>query len=97
MLAQRAQDTTLTLAPFAAVEKPWTFRAGGRHEYPKGHRVLTQRDRAAAIALAVGSASAKDIVLVAGKGHETYQEIRGTRLPFSDAAAVRAALEARQA
>ncbi len=64
---------------------------------PKGHRVLTQRDRAAAIALAVGSASAKDIVLVAGKGHETYQEIRGTRLPFSDAAAVRAALEARQA
>jgi UDP-N-acetylmuramoyl-L-alanyl-D-glutamate--2,6-diaminopimelate ligase len=64
---------------------------------PKGHRVLTQRDRAAAIALAVGSASAQDIVLVAGKGHESYQEIRGTRLPFSDAAAVRAALEARQA
>jgi UDP-N-acetylmuramoyl-L-alanyl-D-glutamate--2,6-diaminopimelate ligase len=64
---------------------------------PKGHRVLTQRDRAAAIALAVDSASAEDIVLVAGKGHENYQEVRGTRLPFSDAAAVRAALEARRA
>ena len=64
---------------------------------PQGHRVLTQRDRAAAIALAVDSASPEDIVLVAGKGHENYQEVRGTRLPFSDAAAVRAALEARQA
>lgn len=64
---------------------------------PKGHRVLTQRDRAAAIALAVDSATAEDIVLVAGKGHENYQEVRGTRLPFSDAAAVRAALGARQA
>ncbi len=41
-------------------------------------------DRAAAIAYAVGQADAQDIVLVAGKGHEDYQLVRGRRLPFSD-------------
>ena len=58
-------------------------------------RLFVQRDRAAAIKHAVQSAGADDIVLVAGKGHETYQEVLGVRRPFSDAAAVRAALEAR--
>jgi UDP-N-acetylmuramoyl-L-alanyl-D-glutamate--2,6-diaminopimelate ligase len=47
-----------------------------------GARVVV--DRAAAIAEAVASADAADVVLVAGKGHETYQEIAGRRLPFSD-------------
>jgi UDP-N-acetylmuramyl tripeptide synthase len=36
-----------------------------------------------------------DIVLVAGKGHEPYQEIRGVRLPFSDVKVVRSALARR--
>jgi UDP-N-acetylmuramoyl-L-alanyl-D-glutamate--2,6-diaminopimelate ligase len=54
-----------------------------------------QRDRAAAIALALEGSSANDIVLVAGKGHEAYQEIAGTRLPFDDLAVARAALGAR--
>jgi len=49
-------------------------------------------DRAAAIAGAIGTASAADVVLLAGKGHETYQEIAGKRLPFSDLAAAEAAL-----
>jgi UDP-N-acetylmuramoyl-L-alanyl-D-glutamate--2,6-diaminopimelate ligase len=52
-------------------------------------------DRARAIEAAVAGASPEDVVLVAGKGHEGYQEIAGRRLPFSDAAAARAALEKR--
>ena len=60
---------------------------------PENIRVVTERDRAAAIALALAGAGPDDVVLVAGKGHENYQEIQGRRLPFSDAAAVRAALE----
>ncbi len=51
-------------------------------------------DRREAIRAAVGGAGAGDVVLVAGKGHEPYQEIAGVRRPFSDAAEVRAALEA---
>jgi UDP-N-acetylmuramoyl-L-alanyl-D-glutamate--2,6-diaminopimelate ligase len=41
-------------------------------------------DRAKAIAYAIGKARAIDTVLLAGKGHEGYQEIKGVRYPFSD-------------
>jgi UDP-N-acetylmuramoyl-L-alanyl-D-glutamate--2,6-diaminopimelate ligase len=49
-------------------------------------------DRAAAIALAICQARAEDVVLVAGKGHEAYQEVRGSRLPFDDAEVARGLL-----
>jgi UDP-N-acetylmuramoyl-L-alanyl-D-glutamate--2,6-diaminopimelate ligase len=54
-------------------------------------------DRARAIALAVRGAAAADVVLIAGKGHEAYQEIRGVRLPFSDQAIAREAAAKRGA
>ena len=60
---------------------------------PQAARV--QRDRAAAIALALQGADASDIVLIAGKGHETYQEVGGRRLPFDDLAVARNLLEAK--
>jgi UDP-N-acetylmuramoyl-L-alanyl-D-glutamate--2,6-diaminopimelate ligase len=41
-------------------------------------------DRAKAITLAINKARANDMVLLAGKGHEDYQEIKGKRQPFSD-------------
>jgi UDP-N-acetylmuramoyl-L-alanyl-D-glutamate--2,6-diaminopimelate ligase len=56
-------------------------------------RVTVEPDRARAIALAVAAAAPGDIVLLAGKGHETTQEIAGRKLPFSDIAHARAALE----
>jgi UDP-N-acetylmuramoyl-L-alanyl-D-glutamate--2,6-diaminopimelate ligase len=46
--------------------------------------VIVERDRARAIGLAVGTAGPGDIVLIAGKGHEPYQEIGGRQLPFDD-------------
>lgn len=53
-------------------------------------------DRAQAIAFALQQAQPEDVVLVAGKGHEDYQEIAGQRLPFSDRAVVKQALAAMQ-
>ncbi|HEX6733991.1 MAG TPA: UDP-N-acetylmuramoyl-L-alanyl-D-glutamate--2,6-diaminopimelate ligase [Azonexus sp.] len=53
-------------------------------------------DRAAAIRRAVGEADARDVVLLAGKGHEPYQEIAGIRHPFSDVEQAQAALELRR-
>ncbi|MFO0146674.1 MAG: UDP-N-acetylmuramoyl-L-alanyl-D-glutamate--2,6-diaminopimelate ligase [Betaproteobacteria bacterium] len=53
-------------------------------------------DRAEAIAHALAEAAPADIVLIAGKGHEPYQEIGGRRLPFSDLEHARAALDARR-
>jgi len=41
-------------------------------------------DRAQAIKTAVQMAAPKDIILIAGKGHETYQEIKGQRFDFND-------------
>ncbi len=41
-------------------------------------------DRRAAIAYALQAADARDVVLIAGKGHEDYQEVAGVRRPFSD-------------
>ena len=51
-------------------------------------------DRARAIFEAIGHARCGDVVLIAGKGHEDYQEIAGERLSFSDASVARKALEA---
>jgi UDP-N-acetylmuramoyl-L-alanyl-D-glutamate--2,6-diaminopimelate ligase len=49
-------------------------------------------DRRAAIAAAVASARTGDVVLIAGKGHETFQEVGGKKLPFSDSLEARVAL-----
>ena len=54
--------------------------------------VSVQRDRRAAIAGAIGGAQAGDVVLVAGKGHESVQIVGLEHRPFSDQAEVRAAL-----
>jgi len=56
--------------------------------------VHVQADRAAAIAHALGMARPEDVVLLAGKGHESFQEIAGVKLPFSDREHARAALDA---
>jgi len=52
-------------------------------------RVETVLDRRAAIEAAIGEAKPGDLVIVAGKGHETGQEIGGETLPFSDVEEVR--------
>ncbi len=54
-------------------------------------------DRSAAIHEAIAMAQAGDIVLLAGKGHETYQEIGGTRMPFDDRIVAREALRTKEA
>jgi UDP-N-acetylmuramoyl-L-alanyl-D-glutamate--2,6-diaminopimelate ligase len=50
-------------------------------------------DRAAAIRQAVLESGSGDIVLIAGKGHEAWQESKGQKIPFSDEATVNAILE----
>lgn len=59
-------------------------------------QTVVLRDREKAIAYAIGNAEPGDVVLVAGKGHETYQDVGGSRLIFSDTNQVRLALQARE-
>ncbi len=54
-----------------------------------------ERDRAAAIARAIGMAGPGDTVLIAGKGHEPYQEVRGVKHRFDDRAVAERVLEGR--
>ena len=56
--------------------------------------VQVQRDRAVAIAAAIAGSGPQDVVLVAGKGHEPYQEVAGVRHAFDDTAVAGAALDA---
>lgn len=53
-------------------------------------------DRAVAIGHTLAAATDKDVILLAGKGHEPYQEIAGVRLPFSDSAVAKSALTRRR-
>jgi len=64
---------------------------------PPGVSFRRNADRAQAIQQALQRAGVADVVLIAGKGHENYQEILGRRLPFSDYAVARTALLAREA
>ena len=58
-----------------------------------GAEILAEPDRRRAIEEAVAVAGPRDVVLVAGKGHETHQQLGGTRIPFDDRQVVAGALE----
>jgi UDP-N-acetylmuramoyl-L-alanyl-D-glutamate--2,6-diaminopimelate ligase len=58
--------------------------AGMDADHPNS-RCQAIEDRAAAILSAVKHAARQDVILVAGKGHESYQETKGRKMPFSDA------------
>jgi UDP-N-acetylmuramoyl-L-alanyl-D-glutamate--2,6-diaminopimelate ligase len=77
--------------PFAIIEEVLAGVPGGR----ANPRVLVEADRRVAIRRALDAAEPGDVVVIAGKGHETYQEIAGRRLPFDDAVEARDALAAR--
>lgn len=67
------------------------MEAGVQPQHYKKTIAIT--DRRQAIKTACQLASSKDIILIAGKGHETYQEIQGVRYDFDDMATVRELLD----
>ena len=76
-------------------EDPMAILAEMRSGVPVAdqHRVWVNADRREAIRQAVGMAKPGDVVLLAGKGHETYQEIKGLKHPFDDVAVLKETLE----
>jgi UDP-N-acetylmuramoyl-L-alanyl-D-glutamate--2,6-diaminopimelate ligase len=78
-------------------EDPAEIRAAvlaGACAEPARGEVVEIGDRREAIGVAVAHARPGDAVVVAGKGHETGQQIRGTTFPFDDAEVLEAALRA---
>ena len=62
---------------------------------PEGRSACVELDRAVAIQGAIDAAGIDDVVLIAGKGHESVQVIAGERRPFDDVEVARAALRRR--
>lgn len=82
-------DNPRTESPDAIIEDAMVDVKGADRQ-----RLQVVIDRADAITQTIAAARAGDILVVAGKGHEDYQEIHGVRHPFDDAACVQQALEA---
>lgn len=80
-----SSDNPRTESPEAIVEQILTG-------IPEAAHADVQVDRARAIMQTIWSASPDDVVLLAGKGHETYQDIGGEKLPFDDREWARLAL-----
>ena len=93
--ASRLADRVLLTSDNPRSEDPLAIIAAIRRGAAVSCEV--EPDRRRAIEQAVCDAGPRDVILVAGKGHESYQETRGRREPFSDEAVARAALARRGA
>jgi UDP-N-acetylmuramoyl-L-alanyl-D-glutamate--2,6-diaminopimelate ligase len=85
VIAERNADTVIVTDDNPRSEDGDAIIAEIIAGFVRPQAVMVQRDRAAAIARAIGAAGPGDIVLIAGKGHEPYQEVAGVRHPFDDA------------
>lgn len=95
-VAARLADVCIVTSDNPRNENPQAIIAAivaGMDEVKKINPVEIIEDRAAAITQAVHAARAADTVLVAGKGHEEYQEINGIKYPFSDILIAQQALQ----
>ncbi len=94
-IAARLADSVVVTSDNPRSEDPHAIIVDILEGARRGKRELcVNADRRNAIAAAIAGAQRGDIVLVAGKGHENYQEIEGVKHPFSDAAVAREALAA---
>lgn len=82
--AERLADVVLVTDDNPRNEAPEQIFADIRQGFSDAAAVSFQHGRADAIAAVIAASRGDDVVLLAGKGHEDYQEIRGERLPFSD-------------
>ena len=78
-----------------AVEQGLRAAGGQKSAQPRARSYWVELDRRRAIAQAVAAAAPGDAVLVAGKGHETYQIVGSTKHAFDDRHEARVALDAR--
>jgi UDP-N-acetylmuramoyl-L-alanyl-D-glutamate--2,6-diaminopimelate ligase len=101
MVAARLSDVVVITSDNPRSEDPQRIidevkRGADAETRQSSKDVLTIVDRHDAILQAISRASKGDVVLIAGKGHEKYQEIDGRTQPFDDVAVAREGLEARR-
>jgi len=95
-IAARDADAVVVTSDNPRAEPPAAILAEIVAGIAEPTKVTVVEDRRAAIARAIAAADARDVILVAGKGHEDYQDIAGVKHPFSDAAEAEHALASRR-
>ncbi len=83
-VVERLADAVLVTDDNPRTEAPAQIFADIRAGFATPEAVQFVHGRGQAIAQLVGAATADDVLVLAGKGHEDYQEINGVRQPFSD-------------
>jgi len=92
-VAQRLADRVIVTDDNPRTEDPQQIVADILSGIIDRAGVQVEHDRAKAIQLAIAAAGPNDLVLIAGKGHEDYQEGAGGRRPFSDIEQVQSTLQ----
>jgi UDP-N-acetylmuramoyl-L-alanyl-D-glutamate--2,6-diaminopimelate ligase len=92
-VAVRLADQVVLTSDNPRSEDPLAIIAAGHAGRPASAPVEIDPDRGRAIRSAVNQAGPGDVVLIAGKGHETSQVIGDHAIPFDDRAVARAAIE----
>lgn len=90
-IAEEKSDAVIVTSDNPRTEDPLLILEDIRKGFV-GKKAVFEPDRKKAILLAVATATAGDVILIAGKGHEDYQEIGNQRMPFSDFQVVQEAL-----
>ena len=93
-IAEKNADQLVVTSDNPRTEDPHVIIDQMLHGLSRPDAALVQADRAAAIDAALRLAQAGDVVLLAGKGHENYQEIKGVKFTFSDRDQAQAVLDA---
>ncbi len=83
-IAERFADFVILTDDNPRTENPLEIIAEIKAGFENKKAVITEHDRRRAIKHAIDCAKPNDVILIAGKGHETYQEIGHERFPFSD-------------
>jgi UDP-N-acetylmuramyl-tripeptide synthetase len=96
-VAEKNADRVVVTSDNPRTEKPEAIISQILRGLSHAQCVEVQSDRSRAIAESVARAAAADVILVAGKGHEDYQEVAGVKHPFSDQKHALAALRAKRA
>jgi len=94
-IAEKLADRVILTSDNPRFEEPEDIIEGIKEGFSNEENITVLVDRKEAIRAAVKSAQPDDIIAVTGKGHETYQEIKGKRIDFDDRKIARQALEER--
>jgi UDP-N-acetylmuramoyl-L-alanyl-D-glutamate--2,6-diaminopimelate ligase len=94
-IAARHADRVVVTSDNPRSEKPQTIISQILRGQTGRQSISVEPDRALAIAQSLAQAATEDVLLIAGKGHENYQEVAGQRLPFSDLEQASTALNGR--